>query len=107
VFWASWDSSRAFTANFLLQLLVRRAGVHILGLRRLGDNAAVRVRAGFDELAFTLVPGSEDLGARCAAEDTRVDEACETDTGDVATGAEDAFEVPDGFCARSRVSDCN
>jgi hypothetical protein len=28
-----------------------------------------------------------------------VNEACEADAGDVATGAEDAFEVPDGFCA--------
>ena len=67
----------------------------------------MRVCAGFDELAFALVPGSEDLGAGCTAEDARVDEACETDAGDVATGAEDAFEVPDGFCARCRVSDCN
>jgi hypothetical protein len=28
-----------------------------------------------------------------------VDEACETDAGDVARRAEDAFEVPDGFCS--------
>lgn len=36
--------------------------MYILGLRRLGDDPGVRVCAGFDQLAFALVPGCEDLG---------------------------------------------
>ena len=50
-----------------------------------------------DELSFALVPLGEDFGAGCAAEDTRVDEAGEADARDVAGGAKDAFEVPNGF----------
>lgn len=93
------DCAGAFAADFLLQLRVRRPGVHILGLRGLGDNAVVRVRARLDQLAFALVPEREDLCRGRAPEDPWVDEPSEPDAGDVARRAKDAFEVPDGFGA--------
>lgn len=93
------DRASAFAADFLLQLRVRRPGVHILGLRGLGDNAVVRVRARLDQLAFALVPEREDLCRGRTPEDPWVDEPSEPDAGDVARGAKDAFEVPDGFGA--------
>ena len=84
VFGAAGDCSRALTADLLFQIFICGSGMDILGLRRLGDDAVVCGLAGLDELAFALVPGCEDFGARCTAQDARVDEACETDAGDVA-----------------------
>jgi hypothetical protein len=75
----------------------------ILRVRRL-RNDAVEVRVRSNELALALVPCLEDLGGGRAAEDAGVDEACEADAGDVARRTEDAFKVPDGFCAGVGVS---
>jgi len=92
------DSARAFSANLLLDIARSRASVDVLRIGRFGNGSAEMGVRG-DELGFTRVPGVENFCAGCAAEDTRVDKACEADAGDVAAGAEDAFEVPDSFCA--------
>lgn len=98
VFRPPGDRPRALLADFLEHVRGGRgAGVDVLGLGRLGDDAVEGV--GGDELAFALVPEGEDVGRGGAAEDAGVDEAGEADVGDVPGGAEDAFEVPDGFCA--------
>lgn len=73
--------------------------MYILGLRRLGDDARVRVCTSLDQLAFSLVPGREDFCRGRAAQDARVDETSEADAGDVARGTEDAFKIPNSFCA--------
>lgn len=81
---AAGDCPRALVADFFLQRRVRRASVHVFRLRRFGDDARVRVRAGFYELAFALVPGCEDFGRGRAAQDARMNEPGEADAGDVA-----------------------
>jgi hypothetical protein len=45
------------------------------------------------------VPRFEDFRRGRAAENTGVNQTGEPDAGDVARGAEDAFKVPNGFCA--------
>jgi hypothetical protein len=50
-----------------------------------------------DKLCFTIVPNLEDFMAGSAAKNARVDQTSEFDAWDVAGGAVDAFEVPDGF----------
>jgi hypothetical protein len=57
---AARDRAGALVADFRLDVVVRGAGVYVLGLRRLGD-VAVHVRARFDQAAFALVPGCEDF----------------------------------------------
>jgi hypothetical protein len=103
VFGAAGDSSCAFFADFVFQVACSGAGVDVLGLGWLGDGA-VEVRVCSYEFAFALVPQFEDVLRRGAAEDAGVDEACEADAGDVARRTEDAFKVPDGFCAGVGVS---
>lgn len=90
------DRPRALFPNLVFQLPTRGPRVYVLCVRRLGDRA-VEVRVCRDELAFALVPCLEDGGGGRAPEDAGVDEACEADAGDVARGAEDAFEVPNSF----------
>lgn len=104
VFRSSGNRPRTFLSNLLFQLRISRASMHVLGLWRLGDNAVVRVGAGFYELAFTLVPGREDFSRGRAAKDTRVDQSGKAYAGDVARGAENALEIPDGFCSGSSVN---
>ena len=94
---AAGDRARALGANFVLERARRGACVHVLGLRRLGDDALEVGRA--DEVGLAAVPLGEDLRRGRAAEDARVDEAGEAQVGDVAGGAEDAFKVPDCFGA--------
>jgi hypothetical protein len=103
VFRAAGDRSRALFPHFLFDLRGRASGMHVCGVGRL-SNYAVHVRAGLDKLAFALVPRSEDLGRRRAAEDAGVDEAREADAGDVARGTEDAFKVPYRFCSALFIS---
>jgi hypothetical protein len=70
--------------------------VHVAWLWRFGDGA-VEMGVRGDELALASVPQVEDFGRRRTSENTGVNEPCETNAGDVARAAEDAFEVPDGF----------
>jgi len=50
-----------------------------------------------DELGFAVVPDLEHFVAGSTTEDAGVDKAGESDPGNVAGGAVDALEVPDGF----------
>ncbi|KAH9841297.1 Thromboxane-A synthase, partial [Teratosphaeria destructans] len=96
VFGAAGDGAGALAADAVLEVGGGLAGVHVAGLRGQGDVAG-EVGVGGDELGLAGVPGVEDVGARGAAEDAWVDEAGEFDARDVAGGAVDAVEVPDGF----------
>lgn len=91
-----WYSTGSLFPDLLLDIVSCAAGVDVLRLRRECDFPA-HVAALLDQLAFAVVPGLEDFVGRRAAQDTRVDEPGEPDAGDVAGGAVDAFEVPDGF----------
>ena len=62
--------------------------------------------AGFDQFTFAFVPECEDVGRGCAAQNSGVNQACKTNTRNVARGAEYSFEVPDGFGAERLVSGC-
>lgn len=84
-------------ADPLTDLGARSPGVHVDGLRGLGHVPIQPV--GRDQLGLAPVPRRQHLGRRGAAQDARVDQAGELDVRDVARGAEDAFKVPDGFCA--------
>jgi hypothetical protein len=91
----AWNRPGAFLADALLGRVVGRSCMHVLRLRWLSDDAG---EGGcLDQLGFPPVPLGEDLMRRGTAEDSWVDEAGEADAWDVARGAKDAFEVPDGF----------
>jgi hypothetical protein len=96
MFWTSGDSPGAFLAYLLLQGSSCGSGVHISWLWRL-CNGAVEMGVRGDKLALTSVPQVENFRRRRTPENTRVNEPCETDAGNVARTAEDAFEVPDRF----------
>lgn len=49
------------------------------------------------EFALPTIPFREDIGGGRAAEDAGVDKAGKLDVGNMARGAENAFEVPNGF----------
>ena len=97
VFRAAGYSARTFFTYFFFELAGRGAGVDVLGLGRLRDDAFEF--GGADEVGFAAVPLGEDLGGGGTAEDAWVDEAGESEVRDVPRGAEDAFEVPDRFGA--------
>ena len=97
----AWDRSRSLTADLGLELSVGASGVHVLGIRKLGNNTIELV--GGDELSFTAVPLGEDGSTGCTTEDTRVDETGEADVWNVSGGAEDPFEVPDRLCSAAKV----
>lgn len=78
----------------------------VLGLWGEGDLAAGVVAEGGDELGFAAVPFCEDGGRGGAAEDAWMDVAWEADVRYMTGGAEDAFEIPDGFCAKGPGMGC-
>ena len=67
----------------------------VLWLRGLRDNAFES--RGTDQFALTSIPFCQNFGRGCAAKYARMDQTWEANMGDVAGGAEDALEVPDGF----------
>lgn len=77
VLWAARDGACALFTDFLLQCLVSGACMDVLWLRRLGDDA-LKVGSG-DELRFTAIPLSQDLGRRSTAKDARMNQARESD----------------------------
>lgn len=97
VLWATGYSPRALLAYFFFELARCGASVDVLWLRRLRDDPFEL--GGADEVSFAAVPLREDLGGGGTAEDAWVDETWESEMGDMAGRAEDAFEVPDCFCA--------
>lgn len=97
----------ALPPYLLFDLIGGTTSVHIFRLRR-QRHFTVHVGACGDEFTFSPVPFLEDFLRGGAPEDARVDEASETDAGDVAGRAKDAFEIPDGLCSiRIRVSRAN
>ena len=62
---AAGDRAGAFLADFGFEVGGGGAGVDVLRLGGLGDDAVEG--AGFDELGFAGVPGGEDGGARSTA----------------------------------------
>lgn len=94
---AAGYSPRALFAYFFFNLVGCGARVDVLGLRGLRDDAFEL--GGADKVGFAAVPLREDLGGGSTAEDARVDLTRESEMRDMARGAEDAFEVPDGFGA--------
>jgi len=93
-----WNRPRALPADLLLDILVGTTGVNILRQGWQGDFAIGQLVGG-NEVALALVPVGQDLGRRCAANDTWVDEPCKFDVGDVSRGAENALEIPYGLCS--------
>ena len=67
--------------------------------------APIKLRPGIDELLLTSVPDVEKLLGGRRADQTRVNEAGETDSGNMTARAEHAVEVPDGL-RRSREVVC-
>lgn len=67
-------------------------------------NVPLGQRIRGNQLALAAVPFRQHLGRRRASEDAGVDEAGELDVRDVAAGAVDAFEIPDGFGSAVGVS---
>ena len=62
---AARDRAGTFLTNFVFEVGGGGAGVDILGLGRLRDDAFKGGRV--DKVCFALVPGVEDFGTRCAA----------------------------------------
>lgn len=92
-----WNRSCSLLAHLLFDLITRATGMNVLWLRRLCNDAIDLV--GTDQFAFPSVPLGENLGRRRASENTGMDQAWEADAGDVARGAEYAFEIPNRFRA--------
>lgn len=67
-------------------------------------NVPLGQRIRGNQLALAAVPFRQHLGRWRASEDAGVDEAGELDVRDVAAGAVDAFEIPDGFGSAVGVS---
>lgn len=92
---ASRDRPRALFTDLFRRLSVGTASVDARRQRRQRHGAVELV--GRNQLAFTLVPGGQDLRGGGAAKDAGVDEAGKLDVRDVSRGAEDALKVPDGL----------
>lgn len=95
------NSSGALAADFSLDIFRRAARVHVDGLWGFCHDLA---RVGGDQLPFALVPFRQDFRGGRAAQNARMDQACEAHTGDVARGAEDTFEIPDCFGADNQLA---
>ena len=91
VFGAAGDRARAFLADFGFEVGGGGAGVDVVGLRGLCDDALEG--GGFDEVGFAGVPGGEDGGAGGTAEDAWVDEPGEADAWYVARRCVYSFKV--------------
>jgi hypothetical protein len=98
MFGATRHGTRSLLPNLLFDVCRSATSMYVLRLRRERD-VAVEVLVRRDELCLARIPRLEDFGRGRTAEDTGMDQAGEADAGNVAGGAEDTFEVPDGFCA--------
>ncbi len=86
----------AFGGGLVARLALHLAHVGGGGVGRVGQ-AGDAVGVGGDEAGLALIPAGQHLGVGQAADQSRVDEACEVDAGDVAALGEHAVEVPDGL----------
>ena len=87
--------------NLLLHLRARTPRMHALRLRR-QRHIPTQMRTLANQLSLATIPLGQQRGRGRTAQDTRMNEARKAHAGDVARGAEDALEVPDGF-SRLRV----
>jgi hypothetical protein len=71
MFWSTRNGARSLFADLLPDILTSTSGMHILRLRRLGNDTLERCRA--DKLCLTLVPLGQYFRRRSAAEDAWVD----------------------------------
>jgi hypothetical protein len=95
MFWTSRDRPRSLFGNLLGDGLICCAGMAIVFQGRICDSTCeIGCR---DQFAFTTIPFSEYFSRGSAAQNSRVDEACEFDAGDVSGGAIDALKVPDSL----------
>ena len=92
---AARDGASAVAADLLRECLIGAAAVDVGRVRGLGHDTVER--ASRDQFLFPLVPCCQHFMRRRAAQDARVDQAGESDVRNVTRGAEDAFEIPDGF----------
>lgn len=90
------NGSCSLFANLLFDVRASCTSVNVDGLWWLRD-IAVHVAACLNQSSLPLVPGAQHFVAWSTSEDTWVDQAGETNTGDVAGAAEDAVKVPDRF----------
>lgn len=95
MFRTTWDGTCTFLAYLFLDLRRCCTSVNIGWIWRLSNNSVKC--CGRDKLSFPPVPFCQNLGGRCTAEDTGMNQTGELDTGDVAGSAMDALEVPDSF----------
>jgi hypothetical protein len=75
------NSTCAFLADLLFDLVARAARVHVLGFGGLCDDT-LKGGSG-DQFGFAIVPFGEDFRGWGAAQNAGVDEAGEADAGDV------------------------
>jgi hypothetical protein len=94
--WTSWNGSCSLLSNLLEQIRIGCGGVHALW-RWWNSNISVHMRASLDQFPFSLVPNIQNLLGWRATENTRMNEASESDSGDMARATEDALEVPNSF----------
>jgi hypothetical protein len=83
VFWPPRDGPCTFFTYLLLQIPCSRASMDILFVGWFCDRT-VEVCVRGDEFAFTLVPYIKNFSRRGTSQNTRVNKACETYTGNVA-----------------------
>lgn len=103
VFWSAGDGASSLTADLLFDAVVSSSHVYVRGIGWLSDVTA-HVRALADECGFTVIPCLQHFMGGCTTQDTGMDETCETHAGDVARGAIDALEVPDGLRSAMAIS---
>jgi hypothetical protein len=96
-FFSHRNRSRPLLAHFRFDVRIRRAGVHVDGLRRLRNFSRQRRRG--DEFALAPIPLGQHRSGGCTAKDAWVNQAREAHVRDMTRGAEDALEIPDRLCS--------
>ena len=82
MFWTTWNCTSTLFSDLLLDFLGCTTGVDVDWLWWLGD-VSVHVAALLNQLSLAPIPLGEDFGRRSTAENTRVNETCETNMWDV------------------------
>lgn len=94
----SRDRSRALLRNLGLDVVASLAAVRIHLVGRLRYNlACVSLSTSSNQLSLSPVPFCENLCRGSAAQNARVNQTGEANTGNVSAAAVDAVKVPDGL----------
>ena len=94
------DRPGSLLFDLRLDILASASSVGILRLWWFG-NVTVHCSMRGDQFTFSTVPLRKNLSGRCAAQDTRVDEARKTNVRNMSRRAEYALEVPYGLGSRA------